>query len=76
MTTLKELCSCGHPWAERRAKQALALEAAYQAQEITQDEYQELLKDLVRTDRLESEADDIHLRTLLVTCVYALTKVL
>jgi hypothetical protein len=76
MTTLQELSKCGHAWAERRAQQALQLQTAYESKKITQDEYQELLNDLVRTDRLEREADDIELKALLVTCVYALTKVL
>jgi hypothetical protein len=76
MKTLKELCSCGRPWVERRATQAIALKQAFDAKEISQDEYQELLEDLVRTDQLESEADDIEFKTMLVTGIYALTKVI
>jgi hypothetical protein len=31
--------------------------------------------DLVRTDKLESEADDIHLKTMLVSAIYAVAQV-
>jgi hypothetical protein len=75
MQTLKELTTCGSGWAERRARQALDLQAAYQSKDITQDEYQELLQDLVRTDQLENEADDMAIKAALVTCVYALSKI-
>lgn len=76
MNTLQELSSCGRPWAERRAQQAIRLQEAFESNEITPGEYQELLNDLVRSDQLSREADDIELKAMLVACVYALTKVL
>lgn len=76
MKTLEELTTCGKPWVERRAAQAIKLHAAYTAGDINDSEYQELLEDLVRTDLLEREADDIELKTMLVTGVYTLAKVL
>ncbi len=76
MKTLQELTTCGKPWVERRAAQAIKLHAAHEAGDINDGEYQELLEDLVRTDLLEREADDIELKTMLVTGVYTLAKVL
>ena len=76
MKTLQELATCGRPWVERRAAQAVKLQTAFEAGDIDRSEYQELLEDLVRTDLLEREADDIELKTMLVTGVYALTRVL
>lgn len=76
MKTLQELAACGKPWVERRAAQAIKLQAAYDAGDIDRSEYQELLEDLVRTDLLEREADDIELKTMLVTSVYTLAKIL
>jgi hypothetical protein len=76
MKTLQELATCGRPWVERRAARAVKLQTAFEAGDIDRSEYQELLEDLVRTDLLEREADDIELKTMLVTGVYALTRVL
>lgn len=76
MKTLQELTTCGKPWVERRAAQAVKLQSAFEAGDIDRSEYQELLEDLVRTDLLDREADNIELKTMLVTGVYALTKVL
>jgi hypothetical protein len=38
-------------------------------------EYQELMRDLVRMDRLDAEADDLELKTALVTAVYAVAQI-
>lgn len=76
MKTLEELSCCGRPWVEQRATQAVALQAAWAAGHIDRSEYQELLEDLVRTDLLEKEADDIEFKTMLVTGIYALTKLI
>lgn len=76
MKTLQELTTCGKPWVERRAARAVKLQSAFEAGDIDRSEYQELLEDLVRTDLLDREADNIELKTMLVTGVYALTKVL
>ena len=57
-------------WARVRAQRALEIMAAYQAQEISESEYMELMQDLVRSDRLDSEADSIEIKTALVMAVY------
>lgn len=75
MQQLQALIGCGHPWAEQRAQMALQLSEAYSTGQISPDEYKELLQDLVRTDALDSEADDMAVKAMLVTGVYALLQV-
>ena len=72
---LKEIATCGHGWAEERAQTALQLTEDLNAGSISADEYRELMEDLVRTDQLDAEASDIELKTMLVTAVYAMAKV-
>ena len=59
----------------QRAQYALQITEAFQAGQIGQSEYNELLQDLIRTDVLESEADDIQFKTMLVYGVSALIKI-
>ena len=74
MQELRALIGCGRPWAEQRALMALQLADAYSTGQISPDEYKALLEDLVRTDVLDNEADDIEVKNMLVYGVYALTK--
>ncbi len=76
MKALRELAHCDRPWAAERAKIALDLAAQYEADELSADEFRELLEDLVRTDKLDDEADDMEIKALLVTGVYALSKMI
>jgi hypothetical protein len=75
MQELQALLGCGRPWAEQRAQMALQLSEAYSTGQISPDEYKELLQDLVRTDALDSEADDMAVKAMLVTGVYGLLQV-
>jgi hypothetical protein len=75
MEELRALIGCGRPWAEARAQMALQLSEAYSTGQISPDEYKELLQDLVRTDMLDSEADDMAVKAMLVTGVYGLLQV-
>lgn len=75
MEELRALLNCGHPWAEQRAQMALQMVEAYSAGEISPDEYKELLEDLVRTDKLDEEADDMAVKAMLVTGVYGLLQI-
>lgn len=72
--TLRELTQCGRPWAAERAMYALQITEAVHAGELGIDEYQELMRDLVRMDRLDAEADNLELKTALVTAVYAVAQ--
>jgi hypothetical protein len=58
------------PWAAHRAQYALQIVEAVNAGEMTPDEGQELMRDLVRMDRLDSESSNMALKTALVTAVF------
>ncbi len=66
---LQFLSTCGRPWAEQRAKFALEITAALEINEISESEYQALMADLINSDRLNAEADDMDIKNMLVACV-------
>lgn len=66
---LQQIISSGRPWAVERAQMALAMTEALERGELAEAEYQELMRDLVRSDVLNSQADDQDLKNLLVSCV-------
>ena len=66
---LQFLSSCGRPWAEQRAQMALEITGALQREEISQSEYQALMADLIQSDKLNAEADDMDVKNLLVSCI-------
>ena len=47
---LQKLLNCGKPWAVKRASIANDLIEQYKSGELSEDEYKELLADLVATD--------------------------
>jgi hypothetical protein len=63
------------PWAATRAAMVIAITEQYQGGGLDRSEYLEMMQDLVRMDALDSEADDLELKTMLVTAVYAVAKV-
>lgn len=71
---LQALATCGRPWAEQRAQMALAIFEQYQGGGLDESEYQELMMDLVRSDKLNNEADDIDVKNMLVACVMTAAK--
>jgi polyhydroxyalkanoate synthesis regulator phasin len=73
---LKALVGCGKSWAEERAQMALQFADQHKAGELTQDEYQELMRDLIRTDKLDAEADDMAVKNALVAAVKGLMKII
>ena len=66
---LEFLSTCGRPWAEQRAQMALEITQALQQGAISQSEYQALMADLIQSDKLNAEADDMDLKNLLVSCI-------
>jgi hypothetical protein len=72
---LQQLAQCPDPSVSVRAQAALQMAQAHAQGEISDSEYRELLEDLVRTDRLDSECQDLATKTMLVTAVYALAQV-
>jgi hypothetical protein len=75
---MQELLTClnsGKGWAAERAQVALQISEALQNGGISQSEAKELLEDLIRTDKLDSEADDLALKSMLVTGIYGILQV-
>ena len=66
---LQFLSTCGRPWAEQRAQFALEITAAVQSGAISESEYQALMADLINSDKLNAEADDMDIKNLLVSCI-------
>ena len=66
---LRELAVSGPPWAQQRAAQALAFMDALARGDLTEGEYQELMQDLIRSDRLNELADNEDVKNLLVSCI-------
>jgi ribosomal protein L22 len=66
---LQFLTTCGRPWAEQRAQFALEITGAVQRGEISESEYQALMADLINSDKLNAEADDMDVKNLLVSCI-------
>lgn len=75
MEALREMLGCGHGWAEERARIALEITEQYHQQAISRDEYVELLEDLIRTDQLDAEANDVAVKGMLVTGIMGLISV-
>lgn len=74
MDELKKLLSCGEPWVEQRAAIALDLAAQFQSGLISADEYQELLRDLARTDEIKKESSNIETNAMLISGINILLK--
>jgi phage tail tape-measure protein len=75
VSDLYQLAQSDKPWVAQRAQMALQLQEQYAQGNMSTDEYKELLEDLVRTDVLDSEADDMHTKTMLVYAIYGLAQV-
>ena len=74
-STLKQIADSGPGWASERAQTALLIAQAYGKGQLEEDEFKELMLDLVRADKLDEEADDLETKTMLVTAVYAVAQV-
>ena len=57
-----------------RAGAVLELTEAVNSGQISVDEYQELCRDLARSDQLDRESASIELKTALVTAIWAVAK--
>jgi polyhydroxyalkanoate synthesis regulator phasin len=75
MTELDQLLHSDKEWVRVRAETALQIVNQRQTGQITADEARELLEDLVRTDQLEAEADDMAMKTMLVNVIYGISLV-
>jgi len=75
MDELKNLLTCGAPWAEERARIALELQEKFSQGKISADERNELLQDLINTDQLNHEADNINIKSALIAGVSAIMSI-
>jgi hypothetical protein len=71
---LEQLCNNTDPAISSRAQMALEMSKALKQGDVSQDEYNELIKDLVRSDKLDEECSDLETKTMLVTAIYAVSK--
>lgn len=71
---LKELAANPNSWVSERAQIALDLRKQMNSGALSASEYQELMEDLVATDRLEAVADDIQLKAALVSAINIAAK--
>lgn len=72
---LQYLSGSADPAISSRAQMAMEITNSLQNGDISNDEYRELMLDLVRSDRLDAECSDLETKTMLVTVVYAMTQV-
>jgi rRNA-processing protein FCF1 len=73
--TLRSIAGSDRPWARERAEIALSIVEQAQRGEISTEEYTELMLDLARLDSVELAAEDIELKTALVTAITLVAKV-
>ena len=75
LQTLYNIAGSDKGWAATRAAMVIAITEQYQGGGLDRSEYLEMMQDLVRMDKLDAEADDIELKTMLISAVYAVAQV-
>lgn len=75
MNELMQCVNSGKGWAAARAQMAYQIGQGLQSGEVSPAEAKELLEDLIRTDKLDAEADDMALKALLVTGIYSVIQI-
>jgi hypothetical protein len=75
LQTLYDIAGSDKGWAATRAAMTIAITEQFQGGGLDRSEYEEMLRDLVRMDKLDAEADDIELKTMLVSAIYAVAQV-
>jgi hypothetical protein len=73
---LELLAQSGPGWAATRAQMALAIMEQYAGGGLDSSEYTELMTDLVRSDHLDREADNLETKTMLVTAIYGAAQLI
>lgn len=72
---LQSLVECEDKEVAAKADEIVMMHTAYQEGHITKEMYVELLEDVKRTYEIESQADDMKFKAMLVTGVYGLLQV-
>ena len=75
MEQLHWIAGTDKSWAAGRAAMAIAITEQFQGGGIDRSEYEEMMRDMTRMDSLDAEADDLELKTMLVTAVWAVAQV-
>ena len=75
-SSLQDLAGCGSPWAAKRAKLALDIQAQRNSGALSPAEAAELMEDLIATDQLNEEADDMAVKAALVSAINIASKLL
>ncbi len=56
-------------WAAERAKYALEITSMMEAGELSESEYQELMRDLITADEFHKQADNLEVKNYLVAAI-------
>ena len=67
---LRELSKCDKPWEAKRAELAVALAEQFEGGGLDAFEYEMLMLNLIEDSKLDSEADDLETKSLLITAVH------
>lgn len=65
MDELKQLLSSDNDWVKKKAELALQFSEEYKKGEMDKSEYEELMKDLIRTDEVMSNASSMEAKAKL-----------
>lgn len=76
LDVLKELAQDDRSWVAKRAEMAVIITEQFEGGGLDESEYQELMEDLVRSDKLDSEADDLETKAVLVTAVMGAAQII
>lgn len=72
---IKALVECEDKEVAAKADEILMMKVAFDEGDITKEMYVECLEDVKRTYEIESQADDMKFKSMLVTGVYGLLQV-
>lgn len=73
---LRELASDDRSWVAKRAEMAVMIAEQYEGGGLDSEEYMELMQDLIRSDKLDEEADDLETKAVLVTAVMGAAQII
>lgn len=73
---LRELASDHRDWVSKRAEMAVMISEQYEGGGLESEEYMDRMLDLIRSDRLDSEANDLETKAVLVTAVMGAAQVI
>lgn len=71
MEELYALLESGDEWAKGKAMLALEVRDSYARGDISGEEYQELLQDMIRSDEIDAEASDLETATAVIQAINA-----